>query len=95
MVVVHRPSCSVVRGIFLDQGLNLCSPALAGRFFTTEPPVKPLHNVFLKNLGSLLSSLPFAPCPQIGLSWKGGRKVWILVKELVINAKYLISKIFK
>ena len=27
----------LLQGIFLIQGLNLC-PALAGRFFTTEPP---------------------------------------------------------
>ena len=32
-------------GIFLTQGSNqrLLSPALAGRFFTTEPPEKPLE----------------------------------------------------
>ena len=29
-----------LQGIFLAQGLNL-SPALAGGFFTTEPPEKP------------------------------------------------------
>ena len=38
--MVHRLSCSEAFGIFLDQGLNMC-PALAGRFFTTEPPGKP------------------------------------------------------
>ena len=26
-----------------DPGIDLASPALAGRFFTTEPPGKPLH----------------------------------------------------
>ena len=33
-----------LQGIVLNQGLNphrLCVPALAGRFFTTEPPGKP------------------------------------------------------
>ena len=36
----HRLSCCTARGIFPDQGLNP-SPALAGGFFTTEPPGKP------------------------------------------------------
>ena len=36
-VVVHGLHCSMARGIFLDQGWYLCLPALAGRFFTTEP----------------------------------------------------------
>ena len=40
VVVVHRLSCSETFGIFLDQGLNLC-PALAGRFFSSEPSGKP------------------------------------------------------
>ena len=40
--VVHRLSCSVACGNFLDKGLNL-SPALVGIFFfkITEPPGKP------------------------------------------------------
>ena len=29
------------KGIFLIQGVETVSPALAGRFFTTEPPGKP------------------------------------------------------
>ena len=33
--------CSTVCGIFPDQGSNPVSPALAGGFFTTEPPGKP------------------------------------------------------
>ena len=41
--LVHRLiSCFMACGIFLDQGLNLCYLALAGRFFTTETPGKPL-----------------------------------------------------
>ena len=32
--------CSVTRGIFLDQAPSACA-ALAGGFFTTEPPGKP------------------------------------------------------
>ena len=36
-------SCSMGCGILSDQGSNPClSPALAGRFYTTEPPGKPL-----------------------------------------------------
>ena len=38
-------------GIFLDPGIERVSPALAGRFFTTESPGKP------RNLLSFVSSL--------------------------------------
>ena len=31
----------LLQGIFLDQGWKLSSPALAGGFFTIEPPGKP------------------------------------------------------
>ena len=41
----------LLQGIFLTQGSNTASPALAGRFFTTEPPRKPLVN-----MGSLLNT---------------------------------------
>ena len=41
-VVAHGLSCSEACGIFLDQGPTL-SHALAGRFFTTEPPGKASH----------------------------------------------------
>ena len=66
IVVPHRLSCSTACGIFLDQGLNP-SPALAGRFSTTEPPGKlgppflfstdrELAQVIHKVLPALLSS---------------------------------------
>ena len=45
VVAVHRLSCSTARGIFPDQGSNLAS-ALAGGFFTTEPPEKTLNLFF-------------------------------------------------
>ena len=35
IITVHGLSCSATCGIFPDQG---SSPALAGGFFTTEPP---------------------------------------------------------
>ena len=39
----------LLQGIFPTLGSNCPSPALAGRFFTTEPPGKPLctldHNI--------------------------------------------------
>ena len=38
--VAHGLSCSAACGIFPGQGSNPCS-ALAGGFFTTEPPGKP------------------------------------------------------
>ena len=40
LVVVHRLKCSLACGIFQGQESNPLSPALAGRFFTTEPPGK-------------------------------------------------------
>ena len=43
LVVVHELSCSAACGIFLDQGVELVFPALASRFFTTEPPGKSPH----------------------------------------------------
>ena len=41
IVLMHRLSCPTACRIFLDQGSNLCVPALAGKFFLTEPPGKP------------------------------------------------------
>ena len=35
-------SCPVACGVFLDRRSNLC-PSLAGEFFATEPPGKPLY----------------------------------------------------
>ena len=40
VVVVHGHCCPAACGIFLDQGSNPVSPALAGGFFTTGPPGK-------------------------------------------------------
>ena len=53
VVVANRLSCSVSCGISLDQGSNP-SPALAGRFFTTEPAGQP-QDVVLVNGYFLLS----------------------------------------
>ena len=55
--MAHGLSCSAARGILRGQGLNPCSPALAVRFSTTEPPVKPRYKQQTfknKNLISLL-----------------------------------------
>ena len=40
-LVAHGLCCSTACGIFLDQGMEPLSPALAGGFFTTEPPGQP------------------------------------------------------
>ena len=40
--VAHGHSYSEACGILLDQGSNLCLLYRAGRFFTTEPPGKPI-----------------------------------------------------
>ena len=45
-VVVQELSCSVACGIFPGPGIELLSPARAGRFLTTRPPGKskiPIH----------------------------------------------------
>ena len=41
VVVAHGLSCSAACGNLPWQGLEPMSPALAGRFLTTEPPEKP------------------------------------------------------
>ena len=43
---MHRLSCSKACGICPDRGLKQESPALAGRFFTTEPPERPRRSHF-------------------------------------------------
>ena len=47
VVVAHGLSCSVACGIFPDQGSNPCALALAGGFFTTASPGKPLILLFI------------------------------------------------
>ena len=46
VAVAHRPSCSAARGTLLDWGIQPVFPALAGIFFTTEPPGTPILNIF-------------------------------------------------
>ena len=41
LIVAHGLSCSMACEIFLDQGSNPVSSALASRLFTFEPPGKP------------------------------------------------------
>ena len=53
-------------------GIEPMSPAWAGRFFTTEPPRKPLSTTFIKNtscvtLGNFMSSLRHDVLIQWGL----------------------------
>ena len=48
VAVAHGLCCSTAFEIFQDQGPNLCSPALAGRFLTTRPPGKPITCIFAK-----------------------------------------------
>ena len=44
-VVAHRFGCSAERGIFPTQKNGSVSPALAGRFFITEPPGTPIYHI--------------------------------------------------
>ena len=43
----YELSCSIARGIFLDQDRIYCPLNLAGRFLTTGPPGKSSDNLFL------------------------------------------------
>ena len=45
-VVVHRFGCSAECGIFPSQKNGSVSPALAGRFFITEPPGTPIYHIY-------------------------------------------------
>ena len=45
--MAHRLNCFEACGIFPGPGINPTSPALAGRFFTNEPPEKPLVHFVL------------------------------------------------
>ena len=47
-------SCSMAHGIFPDQRLNTCLLALAGGFFTTEPPGKRFERFMLTDSISFL-----------------------------------------
>ena len=58
-VVTQGLSCSTVCEIFPDQGLNSMFPTLAGRFFTTESPVKPRFKILNKSLCKVMLQ-PFA-----------------------------------
>ena len=53
----------LLQGVFLTQGSNLClmSPALAGGFFTTEPPRKP---IFPQDDNNKLYTLDFFHVPK-------------------------------
>ena len=63
-VVAHGLRCSEACGIFPEPGIEPVSPALAGGFFTTGPPGKPLqlvftvsHEIFLvRHWGSLVEA---------------------------------------
>ena len=48
-----RLRCPAARGIFPDQGLNPCPPALAGGFLFTVPPRKSPFLLFLQGHQSL------------------------------------------
>ena len=64
VVVANWLSCSAASGIFLDKRIEPEFPALAGGFFTTEPPGKPLCIFF----GKILFSE--GPCGCQGAAWR-------------------------
>ena len=58
VVGMHGLSCFAACGIFLNQGLNPCSPALAGRFLSTGPLGKSQDDAFPINV-VLIFKLPY------------------------------------
>ena len=54
-------SVVVARGIFWEQGSNLCPPALAGGFLTTAPPEEPQTPAFLKTQETLAGETGSGP----------------------------------
>ena len=72
-----RLTCSAACGIFPNQGWNLCPPALAGGFLTTEPLGSPnldflfpessfsISLVEFKMSGSIKTSCIFRGFPQL------------------------------
>ena len=65
--------CCTACGIFLDPGIRPMSPALAGRFFTTESPGKPSNLKFLLltwNISFHMRGSLWTWRLGLGLSWK-------------------------
>ena len=57
--MVHRLSCSVACGVFLDQGLNPCLLHWQEDFFlTTEPPGKQFHVLTIVNSAAINVGMP-------------------------------------
>ena len=97
VVRVHGLSCSVAWGIFLDQGFEPVSPALAGGFLTTVPPGKPqdlfsflffLHIYFIILFFGcvgflLLRAGLFSGCGEWGLLFIAVHGLLIVVASLV------------
>ena len=63
-------SCSSACGIFLDQGSKPVSHALAGRYFTTEPPGKP-YNFITSIYACLVAQLCPTLCNHMNCSLPG------------------------
>ena len=81
--MMHGLSCSKACGVFLDQGL---SPALVGRFFTTEPSGKPsaltlmisYHNHFLTFLPKIAPKFGSLVLPAFSTLYKWNHLFCIL-----------------
>ena len=56
IVVAHSLGCSTAWGNLPGSGIKFMSPVLAGGFFTTEPPGKPLSGFFTL---CIFTSLPY------------------------------------
>ena len=106
VVGVHGLSCFVARGIFLNQGLNPCSPALAGRFLSTGLPEKSQDDAFPVNVVLILSSLIFLR-HEAGNKHKQGNKQegmtvpctvqylwpkeWLVIKKSLLNLNDFVT----
>ena len=94
VIVVLGFSWSEACGIFLDQGLNL-SPALAGWFFTSQPPGKIfLYYFSYFRISSIFSSFLF-PLTNVLIFFFLFREVLNLYKLSVVTFfEFIISKHF-
>ena len=90
IIAALRLSCSTVRSIFLDQGNEPVSPALAGSFFTTEPSGKP--PVFIvKYLAIVVLSSYGMQHHQIRFCFSFSSKIFIIKEFSFINCEEPVS----
>ena len=79
--ILERVAISFSRG-FPNPGIvpgSLASPALAGRFFTTEPPGEPRKNLQYKLVGCWEGDPKYSSCPSKG---------WVTISHFFVSSSY-------